>query len=166
MTEDRVVARIIDYDGDQVVCNLFDLLDPSKSLSCDSRNAYGMKEIIQTRKKQIITINKVFDFAFVFTLAEVDGGFVNHGGITNCFLIRYRSQNNVLQDIGRTYTFPCESPMHIHFRKSTSRIIWNGIMSLQDVLWKVLNTETQKQLTYSDKIPVNLDTTLWDLLLF
>lgn len=164
--EDRLVARIVDYDGEQLVCNIFDALDASVALTCDSRNAYGMTEIIQTRKKWITTINKVIDLAFVFSLSDVDAGFVNHGGINNCYLIRYRRLNEEIEDIGCTYSFPCQSPMHIHFRKSTSRIIWNGIMSLQEVLWKVLNTETQKQVTYSDKIPVNVDTILWDYLIF
>jgi hypothetical protein len=167
VVDDPTVVRIVDYVGDVITCNVFESLQSTHAtMRCTSALAYGMKETVQTRKKHSTTINEIIDLAFVFTLSDVEAGKVTHAGIRNCFLLRYRSNNDVLENVGYTYTFPCESPMHIHFRSSSSNTVWNGIVGLQDIMWKIMNTVSQKQITNSPKIPAHIDTTLWDYLLY
>jgi hypothetical protein len=158
-TDEAVVIRIVDYVGENVSCNVFDLLQSSECRINTSAKAYGMNELVQTCKKCTITINAIKDIVFLFTLNDVESGKVTHGGIRNCFLVRYRRNHLLeLENVGYTYTFPCQSPLHIHFRTSTAAIIWNGVIAIQDVLWKIMNTESQNQLLNSPKIPANIDT--------
>lgn len=82
---DEAVARVIDYDGDIVAFNLFEYIENlstvRNALEEDSRIVYGMKEVVQTCQKRMATINDVTDFAFLFTLQDVETGKVNHCGI-------------------------------------------------------------------------------------
>lgn len=61
------VACIVDHVGDRIILNLFEECDNSMTLSNECSKAYGMKEIVQTCKKKVTTINEVHDLAFVFT---------------------------------------------------------------------------------------------------
>lgn len=71
-----------------------------------------------------------------------------------------------VERVGYSYTFPCQIPLHIFFRSSTALTIWNGIIIIQDVLWKIMNTESPKQVMQSDKIPALINNTLWDYLIY
>lgn len=76
-SRDEVVAgRITDCQADVISCNVFIQDIRSSSAGCITLSdvsvlTYGMKELVQTCKKRLVKINDIFDFAFVFSLPEI-----------------------------------------------------------------------------------------------
>lgn len=157
-----VVATILSYSSeDEITCVIYqhtELLQPccNPPLPLMSGPSYGLKEIVKTRNKVVVSANDIVDHAFVFTIIDVEADVINHYGITNCYLLRYQFDNNTKEDIEHHVKFPCESMGYPFIQRTLAAKIWYGITRIQDALWKVMNSESERQITIV-RVPLVID---------
>lgn len=161
-----VVATILSYTSDnEIECQLFQCSKQGNAPDpIMSGRAYGFPEIVKTKYKIVVSIINIVDFAFVFTMNDVEEDVIIYYGISNCYLLRYQTDNGTLEPIQNHIRFPCESEDY-YCNRSTIAKIWYGICTIQDTLWKIMNTESERQVT-AVRVPLNVDETLLDYILY
>ena len=160
------IATIVSYTSDsEIVCVCYETIDKCKiSVSpITSGIGYGLQEVVKTKNKIVVKINDIIDYAFIFEINNLDEYVIDFGGICNCYLVRYQYDNNELLEIQNFLSFPCDSSHHQFWERSSMAIIWNGICCLQDTLWKVLNSVSEKQVM-SVRVPLRIDSILLEYL--
>lgn len=161
--DDVIVATIVSYQSEtEVTCLMYKSIDELDCRSMISRMSigvgYGLREVLKTKQKIVVSIDEVIDFAFIFQIRNLEDDCINYGGISNCYLLRFQAEDGIINDVEHHQRFPCDSPQH-RMHQSTMATIWHGISCLQDSLWKVLNSAAERQVPIV-RVPVNIDCTL------
>lgn len=168
--DDIIVGTIVSYVSEsEIVCSTYELIDEVDCMASTPRIpfgvGYGMKEVVKTTGRIVVNIHDIVDFAFIFKYDNIEDDFVEYGGINNCFLIRYQLDEGVYEDIKGYLKFPCDSSSHPFYNRSSIATIWHGITNIQETLWKVLNSESERQVTVV-RVPLNVDFILLQYLLY
>ena len=125
--------------------------------------AADIEEVVKTSITVTASIPDIVDVCYVFNTDDVSSGNVFGLGIRNCYICRYSNlDNNPLQLTEHDYEppFVSDTPEHNeYFDECTSSVLWNGISSLQDVIWKALNRYAERQGNWS-KIKCEMNRTL------
>lgn len=102
-----------------------------------------------------VSVDKIIDLAFIFSLDDMEDDVTNFFGISNCYLLRHQIDKGKHEPIQHFVKFPCESDDYMCCTSSVAKI-WYDICSIQDVMWKIMNTESERQHT-SVRVPVQID---------
>jgi hypothetical protein len=160
----KLIATIVSYESDaDIICVLYQLAEATSALPNNlpapimGGFGYGLKELVKTRYKVVVRREDIIDFAFIFSLQDVEEDAINYFGITNCYLLRFQVDNGLHEDVIDYIKFPCESDEYLLDDRSISANIWCGICRIQDAMWRVMNSESERQVPIV-RVPVLIDT--------
>jgi hypothetical protein len=129
--------------------------------------ASGIYEVVSSCYQVLASPVDIIDLSFIFNLLDFESGRAYGQGINNCFLLRYKhnNQTNLLTTLKDQITFPSNSIGHYYFDSCSSSVIWYRISSLQDAIWRALNCRADRQ-DNCVRIPFYFDDVLRAYLLY
>jgi hypothetical protein len=178
----KIIGQIISYDENEetICCNimipLYKIIDtininrePTEQVRFVQNGvAAGVLEVANTTgisHNVVVSKKDIDDIAFVFHFDDFKNGTVYGQGIPNCYLLRYEySDDNQLVPTQYVSCFPSYYSKKF-FHRCIISILWKRISSLQDTVWKILNSRSERQNT-TVKVPFPFDNDIWSYLLF
>lgn len=130
-----------------------------------SGSGYGLNELFKSKNTVVVSVDDIIDYAFIFTLGDVEEDVISYYGITHCYLLRFQIDGGVVEDVMGFVKFPCQTVPRVCFHRSHVAKIWHGISVIQDGLWKVMNTESERQVTVV-RVPLNVDEVVLDYIAY
>lgn len=157
-----MIATIVSYTSEtNITCVVYKVgevneLANNNLIPIQSGSGYGLQELMKTKYTVVVSEKDIIDYAFIFTLEDIEEDLINFYGITNCYLLRFQIDDGIIIDIINYLTFPCESDDYYFSQRSYHAKIWYGICKIQDALWKVMNSQSERQVTVV-RVPLSIE---------
>lgn len=166
-----IVVTIVSYTSDDnISCVLFRNAQSVKQSynipsPIMSGLGYGMNELFRTKYQVVISVDDIIDYAFIFSHDDIEQDVISYYGICHAYLVRFQFDNGVVEPVEGFFKFPCESEPERFYERSHVAKIWYGVTRIQDGLWKVMNSESERQVMVV-RVPLNIDEGVLDYIVY